>query len=90
MLFGTGFGPVSPSVGSGQPGQGSQNLTVQTPVVLFGDRPGRVLYSGLAAGLVGVYQVNVEVPADAPTGDSVPVIVGIGGRGTNTAKISIR
>ena len=45
---------------------------------------------GLAAGLVGVYQVNVEVPADAPTGDSVPVIVGIGGRGTNTAKISIR
>jgi uncharacterized protein (TIGR03437 family) len=90
MLFGTGFGPVSPSVGSGQPGQGSQNLTVQTPVVLFGDRPGRVLYSGLAAGLVGVYQVNVEVPADAPTGDAVPVIVGIGGRGTNTAKISIR
>ena len=90
MLFGTGFGPVSPSVGSGQPGQGSQNLTVQTPVVLFGDRPGRVLYSGLAAGLVGVYQVNVEVPADAPTGDAVPVIVGIGGRGTNTARISIR
>jgi uncharacterized protein (TIGR03437 family) len=90
MLFGTGFGPVSPSVGSGQPGQGSQNLTVQTPVVLFGDRPGRVLYSGLAAGLVGVYQVNVEVPADAPTGDAVPIIVGIGGRGTNTAKISIR
>lgn len=90
MVFGTGFGPVSPSVGSGQPGKDSLNLTVQTPVVLFGDRPGKVLYSGLAPGLVGVYQVNVEVPADAPTGDSVPIIVGIGGRGTNTAKISIR
>jgi len=90
MLFGTGFGPVSPSVGSGQPGKDSLNLTVQTPAVLFGDRPGKVLYSGLAPGLVGVYQVNVEVPADAPTGDSVPIIVGIGGRGTNTAKISIR
>jgi uncharacterized protein (TIGR03437 family) len=90
MLFGTGFGPVSPSVGSGQPGQDSQNLTVQTPLVLFGDRPGKVLYSGLAPGLVGVYQVNVEVPADAPTGDSVSIIVGIGGRGTNTARMSIR
>jgi len=90
MLFGTGFGPVSPSVGSGQPGNDSQNLTVQTPAVLFGDRPGRVLHSGLAPGLVGVYQVNVEVPADAPTGDSVPIIVGIGGRGTNTARMSIR
>jgi uncharacterized protein (TIGR03437 family) len=90
MLFGTGFGPVSPSVGSGQPGKDSQNLTVQTPLVLFGDRPGKVLYSGLAPGLVGVYQVNVEVPADAPTGDSISIVVGIGGRGTNYAKISIR
>ena len=90
MLFGTGFGPVSPSVGSGQPGKDSLNLTVQTPAVLFGDRPGKVLYSGLAPGLIGVYQVNVEVPADAPTGDSISIVVGIGGRGTNYAKISIR
>lgn len=91
MLFGTGFGPVNPSVPSGQPAPSSTlSQTVQAPVVLFGDRPGRVLFSGLAPGLMGVYQVSVEVPADAPTGDAVSVVVGIGGRGTNYAKIAIR
>jgi uncharacterized protein (TIGR03437 family) len=94
LLFGTGFGPVTPSVSSGQPGgSGPTNQTTGGPtgtIVLIGGRQGQVLYSGLAAGLVGVYQVNVQVPVDAPPGDSVPIIVGIGGRGTNTATISVR
>jgi hypothetical protein len=34
--------------------------------------------------------VQFQIPADAPTGDAVPVVLGIGGRGTNYAKIAIR
>jgi uncharacterized protein (TIGR03437 family) len=92
LLFGTGFGPVNPSVTSGQPGASKEplNQTVEIPLVLIGGKPARVLFSGLAPGLVGVFQVNVEVPADAATGDSVSVVVGIGGRGTNMATLPVR
>ena len=99
LLFGTGFGPVTPSVSSGQPGSSKNplNQTVGTVIVLIGGKPARVLFDGevkdralLAPGLVGVYQVNVEVPADAATGDSVSVVVGIGGRGTNMATLPVR
>ncbi len=92
VLYGTGMGPVIPSVSSGQPGSAREplNQTVEKPIVLIGDKSARVLFSGLAPNFVGLYQFNVEIPADAPTGDSVPVIVGIGGRGTNTARLAIR
>ena len=99
LLFGTGFGPVTPSVSSGQPGSSKNplNQTVGTVIVLIGGKPARVFFDGevkdralLAPGLVGVYQVNVEVPADAATGDSVSVVVGIGGRGTNMATLPVR
>jgi uncharacterized protein (TIGR03437 family) len=36
----------------------------------FGDVAAQVLYAGLAPDLVGVYQFNVVVPADAPRGDA--------------------
>ena len=32
-------------------------------------------FSGLAPTFIGLYQVNVQVPATAPTGDAIPVIV---------------
>ncbi len=30
--------------------------------------PARVLFAGLTPGTIGLYQVNVEIPQDAPTG----------------------
>jgi uncharacterized protein (TIGR03437 family) len=38
-----------------------------------------VAYAGSAAGLVsGVMQVNLIIPAGAPTGGSVPIVVTVG------------
>jgi uncharacterized protein (TIGR03437 family) len=34
-----------------------------------------VLFSGLTPLLVGLYQVNVQVPATAPAGDAVPLVL---------------
>ena len=34
-----------------------------------------ILYSGLAPGLVGVWQINLRIPADAVVGSSVPIKV---------------
>jgi uncharacterized protein (TIGR03437 family) len=42
-------------------------------MVRIGGVPVRVLFSGLAPGLVGVYQVNVEWPAQAPPAAEVVI-----------------
>jgi uncharacterized protein (TIGR03437 family) len=89
MLYGTGWGPVSPAVTSGQ-FAGTTAQTVQKPDVQLSGWSIPVVYSGLAPGFVGVYMVQIQIPADAPTGSAVPIVLGIGGRGTNYAKIAIR
>ena len=49
-----------------------------------------VSFSGLTPGAVGVYQVNVQVPADAPAGDAVPLTLSIGGVTSNTVTIAVQ
>jgi uncharacterized protein (TIGR03437 family) len=45
-------------------------------------------FSGLAPGFVGLYQVNVAVPANAPTGVRVPLSINIGGVQSNVVSIA--
>lgn len=92
ILYATGLGPVVPSVASGQFGSAREplNRTVETPVAQIGERRARVLFSGLAPNFVGLYQVNIEIPLDAPTGETVPLILISGGRGSNTARLTVR
>jgi uncharacterized protein (TIGR03437 family) len=49
-----------------------------------------VSFSGLAPGFVGLYQVNVLVPADVAAGSAVPVTISIGGATSNTATIVVQ
>ncbi len=64
LIFCTGLGPVLPEVPSGNVAPGTEPLaeTLSTPMVNIGGIPAEVVYSGLAPGFVGLYQVNVEVP----------------------------
>jgi uncharacterized protein (TIGR03437 family) len=78
-LYGTGFGPITPNSPAlaGRIAQGTTALT--NPVTIkIGDATAKVSYAGLAPGLVGVYQFNVEVPANTPNGDQ-PLVVTQGG-----------
>ena len=62
-IYATGLGPVSGPVVSGL--APTENLlTAENPAATLGGRPIPVLYSGLLTGVVGVYQTNVQVPAD--------------------------
>jgi uncharacterized protein (TIGR03437 family) len=50
--------------------------TVSSASVTIGDVNSPVVsFAGLAPGFVGLYQVNAQVPANAPTGDAVPVVL---------------
>ena len=87
-IYMTGLGPVNGPWSSGQAAQ-SASLTAATPVVTIGGTPAKVLFSGLAPGFVGLYQVNVVVPANALSGDNVPLTVSIGGTPSNQVTVSI-
>ena len=43
-----------------------------------------VLYAGLSPGYVAFYQINVQVPANAPTATGVPVVLTITDSGGNS------
>ncbi|MCU1258025.1 MAG: hypothetical protein JWO80_910, partial [Bryobacterales bacterium] len=81
VLFGTGEGPVPNAPADGMPAPGPVPTAI-SPLVVFGQGdniiqgdPSDVRYSGLAPGLIGVWQVNVRVPATVTAGNQVPVIV---------------
>ena len=49
-----------------------------TPTVSIGGSTITPIFSGLTPSSVGLYQVNVTVPADAPTGNQ-PLVIMTGG-----------
>ena len=79
-VFATGLGPVSNTPASGTAASASPISEALTmPTVSIGETQARVVFAGLAPGFVGLYQVNVEVPSSAPSGESVPIAISIGG-----------
>jgi uncharacterized protein (TIGR03437 family) len=77
MIFGIGFGPVTPNTPAGQIYPGNSTLTLPLQIY-FGPTLATLQYSGLAPGLVGVYQFNVVVP-NVPASDAVPVSFSLNG-----------
>jgi uncharacterized protein (TIGR03437 family) len=78
VLFGIGFGPVTPNIPAGQIVQ--QNNSVTAPVTFsFGGTPAATpSYQGLAQTFVGLYQFNVVVPT-VPPNDLTPLTFTQGG-----------
>ncbi len=79
MLFGTGFGAFG-----GADANGLQWQTLPVTVTI-GGVPATLTYTGLAPGLPGVNQINVLIPAGAPTGPAIPLVVTAGGTTVTTA-----
>ncbi len=60
------------------------------PVVMIGNVPAQVTYSGLAPSFAGLYQVNALVPSGVLPGANVPVILSIGGVSSNIVTIALQ
>lgn len=91
QIYCTGLGAVSnqPATGAAAPSAPLAS-TVLTPTVTIGGVPATVEFSGLTPGEVGLYQINAQVPAGAPSGTAEPLIVSINGTASNTATIAIQ
>jgi uncharacterized protein (TIGR03437 family) len=81
QIYANGMGPVDNTPGSGEPASGDPERLARCraePEVTVGGRPARVLFCGLTPGAVGLYQINLVVPEDAPAGIQ-PVAVAVNG-----------
>jgi uncharacterized protein (TIGR03437 family) len=82
ILYATGFGPTSPPTSSGQVVTSAApvvNLNLSPISVTIGSQPAQVQWAGVT--MAGVWQLNVQVPAGAATGDAA-IVAQIGGKST--------
>jgi uncharacterized protein (TIGR03437 family) len=91
VVYCTGLGATDPAVRSGEAAPASPLAKVTTPVsVTIGGQPAVVHYAGLTPGLVGLYQVNVQIPAGVAVGSSVPLVISQDGVPSNTVTLALR
>jgi uncharacterized protein (TIGR03437 family) len=99
VLYVTGLGKATPKgdpngvqlkTGDIPPTDGSVLYqTVALPSVSIGGAPALVVFSGIAPGFPGLYQIDFQVP-NGVTGDDVPVLVSIAGTPAETRTMAIR
>ena len=97
-IYLTGLGAVQNEPADGAPATGLF-ATVAQPTVDIGCLdssgelafcPATVLFSGLAPGFVGLYQVNIQVPQTANSGSTVPLrLLPVTGRPSNIVTIAV-
>src|ERR1700722_1919564 len=79
IVYATGLGAVTPPIDDGA-APGTVLTSVNTPpVVMIGGISAQVAFAGLQPQFPGVYQLNVTIPANAPTGSAVPIQIQVGG-----------
>jgi uncharacterized protein (TIGR03437 family) len=91
-IYCTGLGAVSPKVEEGTTSPADPLSWTALPVsVTIGGAAAKVQFAGLTPGGIGLYQVNVAVPAGLPPGDSVPLLISVGGQASQPgATIAVR
>jgi len=93
QIFATGAGETTPPLAAGEaaPPSGSPLvLTKVQPTVTIGGKNAKVLFSGLAPGFVGLWQINAEVPADVTPGMALPLVITAAGVASNTVTIAVQ
>lgn len=99
VLYVTGLGLATPNgdpngkpltTGNVPPADGSVLYkTVATPTIKIGGFPITPVFSGMAPGFAGLYQVDFQVPTGV-TGDDVPLELSISGSASDTRTMSIQ
>lgn len=89
-IYAIGLGAVSNQPATGAAASANPlSSTTTTPTVTIGGVAAPVLFSGLAAGFVDLYQINVQVPEATPIGAAIPVVLSIGGAASNTVTVAV-
>jgi uncharacterized protein (TIGR03437 family) len=82
VIFATGLGAVT------QSGQLSRTSAPVTVLLNGNELP--TSFAGLAPGFIGLYQVNVTIPASTPPGLNIPLTLKVGGAQSNSVVVAIQ
>lgn len=90
-LYVTGTGDVNPAISTAYaPTTGSKLPVPLLPLsATVGGMPAFLEFVGITPGLIGVTQVNILVPANAPTGNQ-PVVVTVGGAASAPVNVVVQ
>ncbi|MCE5307697.1 MAG: choice-of-anchor D domain-containing protein [Acidobacteriales bacterium] len=90
-VFATGLGKVDPAPpdGSAAPGAEPFSRTLSQPMVTIGGINTEVLFSGLAPGFAGLFQINLRIPPGVRAGRA-PIVVTVNDMSSKPAYIAIR
>lgn len=95
-IYAIGLGATNPAVAEGAAAPASEPLArTPLPIVTFGGgfagspTQGTVFYSGLTPGFVGLYQINVTIPPDAPIGNAIGLQLSVDGSTSNGVFLAI-
>jgi len=87
-IFCTGLGRLKEHVPTGNRPPSPPPEAIEEVEVRIADRPAKVTFAGVAPGFVALYQVNVQVPDDLPTG-SQPLEITVNGLTSNRVTVPI-
>jgi len=91
ILYASGLGPTFPEGLEGEPAPSDVlSPTLVAVTVTVDGMDATVLFSGLVPDSSGMYQIILEVPAESPVGNDIPVVVTVGARSSNTARLAVR
>lgn len=91
ILYASGLGATFPEGLEGEPAPSDVvSPTLAAVAVTVGEMNAAVLLSGLVPDSSGIYQIILEVPAESPVGNDIPVVVTAGARSSNTARLAVR
>jgi uncharacterized protein (TIGR03437 family) len=80
---------LRPPSGYPAPANGPLHVTAELPTMTIGGVQAQVDFSGLAPGLVGLWQLNVLIPNNAPTGAAVPLLITSGELGSRATAVAV-
>jgi uncharacterized protein (TIGR03437 family) len=88
IIYATGLGRTSPPLEAGVPAPADPSpVALVEPQITLGGVALPIHFAGLAAGEVGLYQINAAVPYWVPTGMEVPLIIR---QGSHETRLSVR
>ena len=90
IAYAVGLGKTTPAVetGAGAPSGTLANAAIPPSLTINGIAS-LVRFAGLSPGLVGLYQINFEVPLSTPSGD-LPVVLTQGANSSNTGLLTVK
>ncbi len=90
VIYCTGLGAFKSALKSGELPPNPPPETLAAPQVMMGGASAIPILSSAASGYVGLYQVQVKVPANSQTGSAVVLTLAIGGVSSNAVTVAIQ